>query len=71
MTAYVLRRMAGGVRALLVISALVFIATNLLPGNPAYAILGRDATPAKCDGASPGAQTRSAGLHRYLEWLRV
>jgi peptide/nickel transport system permease protein len=69
MTAYILRRCGGAVVVLLVVSALVFIATNLLPGNPSNAILGRDATPARVT-----ELTRELGLdkpliERYGAWL--
>ncbi|MBK6010451.1 ABC transporter permease [Streptomyces sp. MBT53] len=40
-----LRRIAGGVLTLLVLSVLVFLATSVLPGDAASAILGKQATP--------------------------
>ena len=41
----VVSRIGAGVITLLVVSVVVFAATQVLPGNAAYAILGRDATP--------------------------
>jgi peptide/nickel transport system permease protein len=42
----VIRRLLVGLVLLVVVSVLVFAATNLLPGNVASAVLGRNATPA-------------------------
>jgi peptide/nickel transport system permease protein len=42
---FVLRRLALGVAILLVVSILVFLATQAIPGNAAVAKLGRTATP--------------------------
>jgi peptide/nickel transport system permease protein len=43
MAVYALRRVAIGVVLTFVVSVLIFVATQLLPGNPAIAILGRNA----------------------------
>src|SRR5438128_1229302 len=64
-----LRRLALGVLTLLAVSALVFVATQALPGDPARAILGRDATPEHL-----AAVHKQLGLDRplasqYLHWL--
>lgn len=62
-------RIAAGAATLLVASALIFTATQLLPGDLATATLGRDATP---DAVKQLRQTlgldRPAAL-RYLDWL--
>ena len=63
------RRVAEGILTLLVLSALVFIATSILPGDAASAILGRQATPAALH-----ALRQSMGLDRpliaqYGHWL--
>lgn len=42
---YVLRRVLQVVPALFVTSIIVFLMLHLTPGDPAYAILGLDATP--------------------------
>ena len=39
------RRVLIGCVTLFVVSILVFFATQVLPGNAAYAVLGRSATP--------------------------
>src|SRR5256714_15695645 len=43
---FVLRRLALGLLVLVLVSIVVFAATQALPGDPARAILGRGATPA-------------------------
>lgn len=43
----VLQRSAIGILTLLVVSVVVFLATEVLPGNAAYAALGHSATPAQ------------------------
>ena len=42
---YMLRRVLQVIPALLVTSIIVFLMLHLTPGDPAYAILGLDATP--------------------------
>ena len=65
---FVLRRLAVGVFLVFVASLLVFIATNVLPGDAASAILGRLATPeALADlRAELGLDQPLHG--QYLEW---
>ena len=43
---FVVRRLLLGLIVLLMVSIVVFAATQALPGDPARAILGRSATPA-------------------------
>ena len=43
----VARRVAAGTVTLLVVSVVVFLATQVLPGNAAFAVLGRSANPAR------------------------
>jgi peptide/nickel transport system permease protein len=68
-TAFLARRIAAGIATLLVVSVLVFIGTEVLPGDAASAVLGRSATPDQL------AETRELmGLdrpaaERYLDWL--
>lgn len=69
LTRMVLRRLLVSVLVLLVVSLLVFGATLLLPGDPARAILGPQATPERV-----AALTEQLGLdapvaQRYLSWL--
>jgi peptide/nickel transport system permease protein len=66
---FVLRRLAAGVVLLFIVSILVFAATNVLPGDAASAILGRQATP-----ESLAALREELGLERplaeqYGDWI--
>jgi peptide/nickel transport system permease protein len=66
---FVVRRLAAGAVLLFVVSVLVFAATNVLPGDAASAVLGRQATP-----ASLAALREELGLDRplarqYLDWI--
>src|SRR6266508_1425488 len=66
---FVVRRLAAGAVLLVVVSVLVFAATNVLPGDAASAVLGRQATP-----ASLAALREELGLDRplarqYLDWI--
>ncbi|KRA97789.1 ABC transporter permease [Devosia sp. Root685] len=65
----ILKRVALGVLTLLLVSALIFAGTQLLPGDVASAILGQNATP-----QSLAALRQDLGLdlpawQRYLGWL--
>jgi peptide/nickel transport system permease protein len=56
-----LRRLAGGLLMMWLISVLVFVTIHLLPGNAATSLLGRDATPEQF-----ASLTRQLGLDRPL-----
>ena len=63
------RRLAAGLLTLLVASALIFLATNVLPGNAAQVVLGRNATgPAVVKLEAELGLNRSLPV-RYLSWL--
>ena len=69
MTPYVLRRTAGFLSTLLVVSGVVFLVMNLLPGDPAMVILGIDSSE-----AARAALREQLGLtgslwQRYLSWI--
>jgi peptide/nickel transport system permease protein len=66
----VLRRLAGGVLTLLVVSVIVFFATSVLPGNAAYAILGRTATPARLRALEHALHIDRGFLANYWGWLQ-
>lgn len=66
----ILKRVALGILTLLLVSALIFAGTQLLPGDVASAILGQNATP-----QSLAALRQDLGLdlpawQRYLTWLQ-
>ncbi|BBG02351.1 peptide/nickel transport system permease protein [Pseudonocardia autotrophica] len=69
LTKMILKRLLVSLLVLLVVSLLIFAATLLLPGDPARAILGQQATPERV-----AALTEQLGLdrpawERYLSWL--
>ncbi len=69
MSRFVLQRIVLGLLTLLLVSVVVFAATQALPTNAAQAILGRNATPARI-----AALTRQLHLDRpvvsqYVHWL--
>ena len=66
---FAVRRMGAGVITLLVISLLIFVATEILPGNAASAILGRSATPTNVAHLSRLMGLNHPLLDRYGEWL--
>lgn len=64
-----LRRLAAGVATLLVASALIFVATDALPGNVAQVVLGRFATPARLDALQSRLDLNQPLVVRYVHWL--
>ncbi len=69
-TRFVLRRLAFGVLTLLVVSVIVFLLTHAL-GDPAAAVLGRDAQqPALLADTRRQLGLDRPLLARYWDWLR-
>jgi peptide/nickel transport system permease protein len=65
----VLQRAALGLLTIFLVSVLIFVGTEILPGDVATAVLGQSATPDAVE-----AMRRSLGLHdpalvRYFNWL--
>ena len=69
MTQLILRRLATSLLILLAVSLLVFIATLLLPGDPAQAILGQQATPERLAALREQMHLNDPVWQRYLSWL--
>lgn len=70
MLAYALRRVAVGVVLTFVVSVLIFVATQLLPGNPAVAILGRNAAHKQAlDDLKVQLGLNHSASYQYLHWL--
>ena len=69
MTRFVLRRLALGLLTLLLVSIVVFAATQALPGNAARAILGRDATPQRIAALTAQLHLNRPVTSQYLHWL--
>jgi peptide/nickel transport system permease protein len=65
----ILGRLAAGVLTLLVASALIFTATQLLPGDLATAALGRDATPQALAQLREQWGLNRPAIVRYGLWL--
>ena len=65
----VIQRTALGVVTMIIVSIVVFAATQLLPGNAAYAILGREATPAQLHNLERQLGLNSPALSQYWHWL--
>ena len=65
----VIRRILWGLLTLWVASLLVFAATLALPGDPATAILGREATPERLAAVRENLHLDQSALSQYLHWL--
>jgi peptide/nickel transport system permease protein len=65
--AFIIRRLLLGVLVLVLVSILVFAATQAL-GDPARAILGRDATPASLAALRAELDLDQSVLGQYLSW---
>jgi peptide/nickel transport system permease protein len=65
----VIRRVAAGVITLLIVSIVVFAATQVLPGNAAYAILGRSASPLRLHALELKLHLDRSAPEQYLAWL--
>lgn len=69
MTLLILRRIALGILTLLLVSALIFAGTQLLPGDVASAILGQNATPESLAVLREQLGLDQPILQRYISWL--
>jgi peptide/nickel transport system permease protein len=65
--AFVVRRLLLGLLVLFLVSILVFVATQLL-GDPAQAILGRDATPDRLAALRGQLHLDQSPVGQYLNW---
>jgi peptide/nickel transport system permease protein len=66
---FLLRRILLGLLTLLLVSIVVFAATQALPGNAARAILGRNATPARIAALTQQLHLDRSVLSQYFSWL--
>jgi peptide/nickel transport system permease protein len=69
MTVFLLRRILLGLVILLLVSVVVFAATQALPGNAARAVLGRDATPARVAALTKQLHLNESAPAQYWHWL--
>jgi peptide/nickel transport system permease protein len=66
---FILRRLLLGIVVLILVSVLVFLATQALPGDPARAILGRSATPASLAALRRQLHLDRPVLEQYWIWI--
>jgi peptide/nickel transport system permease protein len=67
--ALIRRRLAIGVVTLFLVSVVVFLATEVLPGNAAYAILGHEATPARVRALEAVLHLNRGLFDQYWVWI--
>jgi peptide/nickel transport system permease protein len=67
--AFLGRRILGAIAALLAASVLIFVGVQILPGNTASAVLGRDATPQAVAALQEQMGLNKPATTRYFEWL--
>ena len=67
---FVLRRTLGAVMALFVASILIFVGVEILPGDAASVVLGRNATPAAVQSLDKQMHLNSPAPTQYWDWLR-
>ena len=63
------RRLGIGVMTLFVVSVIVFLATEILPGNAAFAVLGRSANPVRLHALEHQLHLDQGVLAQYWTWL--
>nr|WP_225953329.1 ABC transporter permease [Kibdelosporangium phytohabitans] len=63
------RRILLGVVVVLLVSVLVFLATQVLPGDPARAVLGHDATPERVAALRTALGLDRPIVDQYFAWL--
>ena len=64
-----MRRLVMGVLTLVVVSVVVFLATQVLPGNAAFAVLGRGANPARLHALERQLHLNRGLVDQYWIWL--
>jgi peptide/nickel transport system permease protein len=69
LTVWTLRRLGFGVVTLFLVSIVVFLATHLLPGNAARAILGVTATPARVAVLEQQLGLNKPTWEQYTSWV--
>ena len=66
---FILRRLLLGIVVLILVSIVVFLATQALPGDPARAILGRSATPASLAALRRQLHLDRPVIDQYWTWV--
>jgi peptide/nickel transport system permease protein len=63
------RRLALGLLTLFLVSIVIFAATQVLPGNAAYAVLGQHATPDRVAELEQQLHLDRSAVVQYWEWI--
>lgn len=66
---YVLRRLVAGAITVFIASILIFLVINVLPGNVAQIVLGRNATPGKVAAIEHALNQGQSPWQRYFHFL--
>ncbi len=66
---FILRRLLLGIVVLILVSVVVFLATQALPVDPARAILGRSATPASLAALRRQLHLDQPAIEQYWTWV--
>ncbi|MGZ9719049.1 ABC transporter permease [Rhizobium miluonense] len=66
---FIVSRAVSGIVSLVLVTALIFIGTTLLPGDAASALLGQNATPAALEALRRDLGLDQPLVQRYLGWL--
>jgi len=69
MLRFIARRLLLSVVTLFIVSLIVFVGVELLPGDLASAYLGREATPTRLESLRAELGLDRPALERYLNWL--
>ncbi len=70
LTGFLIRRIALGVLTLVIVSIVIFAATQALPSDPAKAILGRNATPDALKALREQLHLNRPVLTQYWSWVK-
>jgi peptide/nickel transport system permease protein len=62
-------RVGAGILLAWVVSVIIFVSTEILPGNAAYAVLGRYSTPSALAAVSAQLGLDKPAYQRYFDWL--
>ena len=65
----ILKKIASAIITIVVVSCLVFIAFSIIPGDPAVAKLGTQATPEKLEALRIKMGLNEPLLKRFVIWL--
>jgi peptide/nickel transport system permease protein len=66
---FIVRRLLLGILVLILVSVVVFLATQALPGDPALAILGRSATPQSLAALRRQLHLDQPVIEQYWTWV--